>query len=183
MPRCYHRRALLFGLAASFGLAGCRQGASPKMNDQALAELRSRYILSAEPEGVEGVLDVQEGYEKPREVVMVGRIGGIKNPWTAGKAAFVMADPVVMADAAAAEADEHECEDAGCKFCQSKKLDKMNEGLAVVRFVDERGDLVNIDARQLFEVKEQETVVVCGRAEVDGLGCLVVLADGLYVRR
>jgi hypothetical protein len=180
MPQCYHRRALLLGLAAGLGLSGCQQS-TPAIDNKALDELRSRYVLNSEPEGVEGVLDVQEGYEQPRDVVLVGQIGGIDNPWTTGKAAFVMADPVVIAEAA--NSDPHECDDPGCKFCQKKKNDKLNEGLAIVRFIDQRGELVDVDARQLFRVKGQETVIVRGRAEIDGLGCLVVLADGLYVRR
>jgi hypothetical protein len=180
MPNCY--RATLALLLPLFALAaGCQQSA-PAVDPHILAELRSRFVLAAEPDGVEGVLDVQESYEAPRNVVLVGQIGGVADPWTAGKASFVIADPVTMAEMAESGA-EHECTDPGCKFCANQKLDKMKEGVAIVRFVNPDGAVVPIDARELFSLQTQETVVVQGRVEVDGLGCLVVLADGLYVRR
>ncbi len=180
MTRCYHA-ALALLLPLLLLAAGCEQSA-PAIDPQQLAELRGRFVLAAEPQGVEGVLDVQESYEAPRNVVLVGQIGGVANPWSAGKASFVIADPVVMAEADESGA-EHVCTDPGCKFCAKQKLDKMKEGVAIVRFVDSDGAILPIDARALFDLQSKETVVVQGRAEVDGLGCLVVLADGLYIRR
>lgn len=180
MSRC-DRAALAFLLPLFSLTAGCQQSA-PAVDPQQLAEIRGRFVLAAEPDGVEGVLDVQESYEAPRNVVLVGQIGGVENPWTTGKASFVIADPVIMAEFDES-GTEHACTDPGCKFCAKQKLDKMKEGVAIVRFVDDSGGIVPIDARTLFELQSKETVVVKGRAEVDGLGCLVVMADGLYVRR
>lgn len=168
-----------FIMIASLAAAGCQRNTSA-VDSQRLAQARGQFVLADEPAGVEGVLDVQESYDAPRKVVLVGQIGGVDNPWTSGQASFVMADPVMLAEA---DDGEHICDDSGCKFCVRKAVDKLKEGLALVRFIDEDGQVVPIDARQLFDLEENQTVVVRGRAEIDVLGCLVVLADGLYVRQ
>ncbi len=160
---------------------GCQRNNS-QFDSQQLSEARDRYVLTSEPDGVESVLDVQETLESPREVVLVGRVGGVKQPWTKGKATFVLADPVVLAESAD-ESDEHICTDDGCKFCARKNAEKMKEGIAIVQFLDDDGDILPIDARQLFDLGEEQTLIVRGRAEIGPLGCLVVAANGLYVRR
>ena len=53
----------------------------------------------------------------------------------------------------------------------------------MIKFVDEQGVLVRADARELFRVKELQTVVICGRAKRDDAGNLTVLANGVFVRR
>ena len=160
---------------------GCQQSSSPHDGADVVAA-RDRYVMDDEPAGVEGVLDVQETYSAPRDVVLVGKIGGVENPWTSGKAAFVLADPIALAEKESTGA-RHACDDPGCKFCARKKADKLKEGLAVVEFKDEHGQVVPIDARQLFNVDESQMVVIRGRAHINELGCLVVAADGLYVRQ
>jgi hypothetical protein len=42
---------------------------------------------------------------------------------------------------------------------------------------------VPIDARNLFNVSEKQMVVVRGQAHVNTLGCLVVAANGIYIRK
>jgi hypothetical protein len=127
----------------------------------------------------------------PQTVVVVGRIGGIPNPWLqarpdypwmAGQAEFVIAD----AEAAAEIADHghaHDDPDHDCPFCAEAAN---SDVLAVVRFKDPAGQMIPIDAKRLFDLKGEETVVVRGKAEMLGdskTGVLVVDADGLFVRR
>ena len=127
----------------------------------------------------------------PETVVVVGRIGGIPNPWKqarpdypwlAGQAEFVIADA-----AAAAEVEDHghahDDPDHECPFCAAAAD---SDVVAVVRFKDKSGKVIPIGAKQLFELQGDETVVVRGKAEILGDpkdGVLVVEADGLYVRR
>lgn len=158
---------------------GCWSGSSAKVDPQQLAAARAKYVLPAEPGDVEGVLDVQEGYQAPRDVVIVGQIGGVKNPWSTGKAVFILADPIMLME----QDTDHVCQDAGCKFCARKRINKLKEGLAVVEFKDDVGEIVPIDARELFDIAESQMVVVRGRAHVNDLGCLVVSANGLYIRQ
>lgn len=123
------------------------------------------------------------------DVVLVGSVGGVPNPsdqshpefpFTKGKAMFFLADPEAVA-----EMEEHEhvhADGEECAFCAAHAGDSAHM-LAVVQFTDEKGKTLPVDARELFELKEKETVVVRGKAKVDPSGMLIVDATGLYVRR
>ena len=52
-----------------------------------------------------------------------------------------------------------------------------------MQFADEKGKPLAVDARDLFELKEKETVVVKGKAKAAANGMITVDATGLYVRR
>jgi hypothetical protein len=123
------------------------------------------------------------------DVVLVGAVGGVPNPseqshpefpFAKGKAVFFLADPEAVA-----EVEEHEHKHAPgeeCSFCAAHAGDSAHM-LAVVQFADEKGKPLPVDARELFELQEKETVVVRGKAKIDPSGMLVVDATGLYVRR
>jgi hypothetical protein len=53
----------------------------------------------------------------------------------------------------------------------------------LVKVVDENGDLVQADARELLDVKELSTVIIKGKAQRDDTGNLTVLADGVFVKK
>ena len=124
-------------------------------------------------------------------IVVVGRIGGIPNPWKqarpdypwlAGQAEFVIADA-----SAAAEVEEHghahDDPEHDCPFCAAAAD---SDVVAVIRFKDKSGAVIPIGAKALFDLKGDETVVVRGKPEILGDaqdGVLLVEADGLYVRR
>ena len=55
--------------------------------------------------------------------------------------------------------------------------------MAVVQFKGRNGKPLRVDARQLFELKEKETVVVKGTARIAPGGMMTVDATGLYARR
>lgn len=52
----------------------------------------SAYLLSQEPAGAAGVRTVRESAEDEDDVVVVGRIGGMVDPWVEGFAAFSIVD-------------------------------------------------------------------------------------------
>ena len=123
------------------------------------------------------------------DVILVGSVGGVPNPsaeatpdfpFAKGKAIFFLVDPEV-----AAEAEEHahtHAEGEECAFCAAHAADSAH-AIAVVQFADEKGNALPVDARELFELKEKETVVVKGKAKANGNGMITVDATGLYVRR
>jgi hypothetical protein len=81
--------------------------------------------------------------------------------------------------------EEHEHKHAPgeeCAFCLAHAGDSAHM-LAVVQFADEKGKPLAIDARDLFDLKEKETVVVRGKAKIAPGGMLTINATGLYVRR
>ena len=69
-----------------------------------------------------------------------------------------------------------------CAFCAANAEDQADM-LAVVQFVDKNGKVLPVDVRQLFKVKENDMVVVRGKAHVTAGRILVINAEGLYVRQ
>lgn len=156
-------------LAAS----GCKR--TSEADEAQLSAQRSQYLLADEPAGAETVLDIRERLsgQSAGDVVIVGLIGGIEDPWAVDEAAFVIADPFIMAEG------HHECE--GCAFCTQNK--NTSEALALVQFLGSNGQPLPIDSRKLFQLVEKQTVVVRGKATVSPAGLMIVSADGLYIRR
>lgn len=126
---------------------------------------------------------------EPRDVVMVGQIGGMPNPWCdtepdfpwkEGMATMFVVDPGTAAEfAASGHAHEDSCD---CPFCSRHAAENVNS-IAIVHFLDERGELIDISADKLLGVKQDETVVVRGLARIVAGELLEIHADGVYVRR
>jgi hypothetical protein len=140
-----------------------------------VVEQRGKLLLEVEPDGARSVLDVREAFKQPEQVVVVGKIGGVPNPWSKGRAAFVMIDPAM-------DHDSDNCHDPGCPHCALKREKKKLQATALVEFVQD-GTVVPIEAQTLFRVKEGQTVVVRGQAKLnEASDTLVIEADGLHVR-
>ena len=125
-----------------------------------------------------GVSARREG-EIARSCVIVGRIGGGLNPWVESRAAFQIVDPSLIA----CSDETPDGEDCSCKTpwdycCES---DKLPNAMALVRFEDKQGKVVMADARNLFGLKELQTVVVKGIARRDDVGNLTIIADGILL--
>ena len=164
----------LFMVICALPLVAGALGCGASTVDPQVAEQRQRLLLAEEPSGAMGVLDARESATSGADVTLVGQIGGSSSPWSPGQASFVMIDP-----AAAAEGHDH-CGD-DCPFCKHKSDGQ--DALALVQFQDEQGSVLPIDARELFQLHDQDTVVVRGRAHINEFGLLVVAANGLYLRR
>lgn len=125
----------------------------------------------------------------PQQVVVVGQIGGMPNPWCDSEPAFpwkegmatvFVIDPGTAADFAESEhAHEDSCD---CPFCARHAADNV-ASVAVVNFLDDAGEVIDIRADQLLGVAKDETVVIRGTARLQGGEMLVIDADGVYVRR
>jgi hypothetical protein len=136
----------------------------------------SKYLLSTEPSEAVEVIKMREAAKDGDEVVIVGRIGGGVNPWIDGRAAFSIVDGSLKA---CSDIPGDQCEKPWDYCCET---DKLPTATALVKVVDENGDLLNADARELLHVKELSTVVVQGIARRDEAGNLTVLASGVYVK-
>ncbi len=160
---------LLLGLTS---LAGCGHpsNASPADSEVKSVVRLTDVLLSDEPEGALGVIELREQAKDEKKVVLLGRIGGATSPWVEGRAAFVVVDASIQL------CDEGQ---GVCSCCQ----DKVCDATALVKVVDKQGRMFKSDARDLLNVKENELVVVSGRAKRDDAGNLTVLATGVYVRR
>ena len=66
--------------------AGCSQDASvPAAAGGAVLD-GTRYLLSAEPDGAQGVIETRAIAKDQDDVVIIGRIGGSTDPWVQGRA-------------------------------------------------------------------------------------------------
>ncbi|WP_428308434.1 hypothetical protein [Lacipirellula sp.] len=133
--------------------------------------------------------DAKKPLVEELDVVLVGSVGGVPNPsdqampdfpFAKNQAIFFLVDPEV-----AAEAEEHAHTHAPgeeCAFCAAHAGDSAH-AIAVVQFPGENGKPLAVDARDLFELKEKEMVVVKGKAKANSDGSIIVDATGVYVRR
>jgi hypothetical protein len=161
-------------LAACVGLIvviGCSQQ-SPKTP----AVDGSKYLLNEEPDGAVDVIKVREAAKDGDDILIVGRIGGV-DPWVEGRAAFSIVDNSLKA---CSDIPGDKCETPWDYCCESHKL---ATSTAFVKVVDENGDPVKADARELLNVKELSTVVIKGKAQRDDKGNLTILATGVYVKK
>lgn len=174
-------------VAGLWTLAGCSQdpATQPESASSASEQANStpspavdgtKFVLTAEPEEARDVIQVRENAGDGDDVVIVGRIGGSENPWIDGRAAFSIVDGSLQA---CSDIPGDSCEKPWDYCCEASKLPTAT---ALVKLVDENGELVKADAKQLLDVRELSTVVVQGKASRDDAGNLTVLASGVYVR-
>jgi hypothetical protein len=159
---------------------------------------RRRLTLSEAPLNPQQVLTVfkrltadKERADLPaaREVVVVGSVGGMPNiwpdthphfPWYPGQASFFLVDSRI-ARHMATHAKHHGGHD-DCVFCRQLAAKNVH-AIAVVNLVDEHGKTLPIDLRQVFDLKEGQTVIIRGKAKLLAGSLLQIDADGIYAKR
>jgi hypothetical protein len=182
--------ATLLGVAVIAGLSVASGGPD-------VTRLQQQLRLSEEPKDVQQVLAVQKSFvagrskpnaETTRGVVISGQIGGMSNlwpeqhpkfPWYEGQASFFLVDSKIASQFAAHA--KHHGAGHNCAFCQAL-AEKNATAIAVVNFVDEKGEIIRTDARELLGLKENQTVIVRGKAKLLGGAMLVIDADGVYTK-
>lgn len=135
-----------------------------------------KYLLAEEPDDAVGVIEARETASNGDRLVVVGRIGGSDKPWVEGRAAFMLLDASMAVVAEGTESGEGEVCMGDC--CANERA----ECTTLVKVVD-NGALVAADSRQLLGVKENDFVVVRGKASKDESGNFTVLAEGVFIRR
>lgn len=135
-----------------------------------------RYLLAEEPDGAQEVISARQSVADDEDVVIVGRIGGSRDPWVEGRAAFSVVDNSLKA---CSDREGDHCPYPWDYCCESAGLPQAK---VLVKIVDEHGRLVEADARKLLNVQELQTVVVRGKAQRDEAGNLTVLASGVFIK-
>ena len=154
-------------------LVGCAKTDTP---GSALASAsqtagKEKYLAASEPSGARGVIAVKKEAQDGEAVVVVGRIGGGKKPFT-GRAAFMLVDLSLEPN------DEDGC---GDPFCWVDR-DELLQATTLVKFVDGSGKTLPQDAKAYFDVRELQTVVVRGHVKRDGDNALSIVAAAMYAR-
>ncbi len=156
-------------------IVGCQRESDQSAQQNAPSADGAKYLLSAEPADAQPVIAVREQAKDDDQVVVVGRIGGSVNPWIQDLAAFSIVDPALKA---CSDIPGDPCATPWDYCCEAD----LATGMALVKVLGDDGKPVDVDARQLLNVKELSTVVVKGRAERDDAGNMTILATGIFVK-
>jgi hypothetical protein len=162
------------------GLTGCSQAPAPAGAEHAPAASRaaaSEYLLSTEPPGARGVIEIRKQANDGDEVLVVGRIGGSEKPFVQGRAAFTLVDPSMVA---CSERSGDSCPTPWDFCCETKE--DLARATVMVKVQDAGGKTVAQDADELLGVKPLQTLIVRGRAKRDADGNLTLLASGVFIR-
>ncbi len=107
-------------------------------------------------------------------MALVGRISaGELEPWDPGKASFIVSELPADGHGKGHDADN-------CPFCKRRAA-----GLptTIVRFVDDQGQTLPIDAQKLLGVKKDQHVIVHGMASSPEPKTIEIIADRIYLFR
>lgn len=189
--RCF---PLAIGSAIALHTLGCNS--EPRIDPAVLASYRARFASPEELPDPVTVADVRATLEKSDDpaattpVVLIGQVGGIPNPleetqpefpWSKGEASFYLVDREVASKLAAHLAEQGP-DHQDCPFC-ARALAKSADSMAAVSFADRDGKPIRIGARELFDIEENDVVVVQGDATLLGGKMLVVEARNIQVQR
>lgn len=156
--------------AAMLCLPGC------STEDARLESLRERYLLSSEPPAPTTIAEAKAKLSENSRVKLVGRIPADEHEaFTRGEATFFVTE-ILSDDHGHSDPDHVD----NCPFCQMRAA---NAPRAAVQFVDEQGEPLEVDARELFGIDTGDTVVIQGMARlIAKLDVFVVTADSIYLR-
>ena len=136
----------------------------------------SQYILTSEPADAKTPTDIKESVTQPTLISLAGRIeAGDVEPFQAGLASFMISQ---LPDATHAGGDPEHAEN--CPFCKRKLK---NAPKAVVRFLNDTGEVLAVDSRELLGVSKGDIVVVRGVATyLEPVNTVQIDAEGIFVR-
>ena len=158
-------------LLLSACVTGCGESADPEV-----LAVREKFVLKDKPQQTTSIKRIRKSLQEDGAsdeidaIILVRIAAGDLPPWETGKAAFIVTD-------ATGHEGEKDHDPHTCPYCSRK----INDYLAKVRFYDEQGEVTDIDARELFDVKEKQLVIITGKASIDEEDLLAVSADGIYV--
>ena len=167
-------------------LAGCHSNTAPVAKGKSVrapkpatepTEAGQAFRLKEEPADGKGVLAVRQESKDGEDVVIVGRIGGSRKPFT-GRAAFTIVDDSIKPC--------NEIGDDACPtpwdYCCGVGKEDLAKATALVKLLGDDGQTRADDARTMLGLTELQTVVVRGKAKRDDAGNLTVLLNGIFVR-
>ncbi len=136
----------------------------------------AKYILTTEPADPQTPTEVKESVTEPALVAITGRIdAGDVEPFQDGVASFLISQ---LPEGDHAEGDPDHADN--CPFCKRKLK---NAPKALVRILDDSGEVMTVDARQLLGIAKGDVVVVRGSATyLEPVNTVQIDAEGIFVR-
>ena len=169
--------AIIRNLCLLVTLVFATTGCESKQADSDLSpSTSSKYILTSEPTDAKTPTDIKESLTQPTLISLAGRIeAGDMEPFQAGLASFMISQ---LPDATHAGGDPEHAEN--CPFCKRKLK---NAPKAVVRFLNDTGEVLAVDSRELLGVSKGDVVVVRGVATyLEPVNTVQIDAEGIFVR-
>ena len=143
------------------------------------ATLPGDLFLGSEPEGGVDVAALKKTAKEGEEVVLVGRIGGNRAPFVAGRAVMTLADPALVPCNEMSMEDE--CPLPWDYCCEERGV--LTASTATVEVDGPDGRPLRTDLKGAGGLEELKTVVVVGTvAPRPDPAVLVVRAKGIFVR-
>jgi uncharacterized protein YdeI (BOF family) len=170
-------KMLLLLVLASLVTVGCARRESKPVADDQVNAVGKKFLIEQEPADAKPVAEAIQA-DDDAEITIVGRIGGERNPMIDGLAAFTIVDPSLKA---CSEIEGDTCPTPWDYCCESP--DTMQTHSVTVKFTDESGTVVPVDAGKLFGVEPLQTVVVKGKLQKDKSGKTAVVAEKMYVKK
>jgi hypothetical protein len=168
--------SLLLSAAIIVGCSSRKPENKSGVDAAASAAIGAKYLVEQEPAEPKDVNEVVENVADKELVTVLGRIGGDRHPFVEDVAAFMIVDRKLKA---CSEMPDDHC-DTPWDFCCESRLSKNS---MTVKFLDDKGLVVPIDAKQLFQLKELQTVVVTGELQKTKDGGVALVAEKMYVRK
>jgi hypothetical protein len=173
------KRSSFLLLAMLFAI-GCGDSGSPsadnsekKLKIDLAAQSEGKKYLLAEAPDAKSVIEVRQKSKDGDEVVVIGQVGGLPEPFTDGRAIFLIADTTLK--------PTEGC-DCPWDFCEYPNKEVAAARLTV-RFTDDKGKTVAHGAREMFGIKELSKVVVKGKVSRDEKDNVIVVASGIHVSK
>ncbi len=134
-------------------------------------------FLKEKPKDAKDVREAKKSAKVDEKIVLTGRIGGRKEPFTAKRAVFTFVDPSVKA---CSEEPDDKCTTPWDFCCESKE--SLMASMATVQIVGPDGKPLKVTAEGAGGMKPLSKVTVVGKVKSLGKeGELVVLATGIFV--
>ena len=144
----------------------------------AAAALPPSLFLSAAPADAKDIKDAKGSAKVGDKIILVGRIGGSKEPFVAQRAVFTLVDKRLKACGEGTAMDS--CETPWDYCCETRE--EITANSAAVQVVDAGGQPIKAELNGVNGLKLLATVTVVGTVVTAEAGNLVVRATGLYVQ-
>lgn len=178
-----NRSIVFFGIAfIATIVVGCNEQPKPAAPASGAAPaspaaLPAGLFVAATPPGAAQVKDAKAAAKKGEDVVVVGRIGGSKEPFNENRAAFTLVDTRVKACGETAKDDP--CQSPWDYCCEPR--DVLTANMATIQVVGSDGKPLRAGLEGVSGLKQLATVTVSGRVADAGSGVFVVEARAIHV--
>lgn len=145
----------------------------PEVVAAAEPSLPDGFFLNEAPANVVSLSEARSSAKAGEEIVFTGYIGGREQPFTEGRAMFVMADSVEAPQCTDACPVPH---DACCT-----PNDVIAANSATVQVVDEEGKMMKLDLNGMNDLKAGGEVTIVGKVREATEGVFIVDASGVAI--